>query len=87
MPCWEICKGPKIRIGKFTNGRVDHEHGTDFVLDPVWPVERGSAERVSVDFPALARDCHVGDCLLLDDGRLTLWRAIFSVQIKRSRCA
>ncbi|MDP5208130.1 pyruvate kinase [Microbulbifer sp. 2205BS26-8] len=36
------------------------------------PIERGSAERVSVDYPVLARDCRVGDCLLLDDGRLSL---------------
>ncbi|SEA13328.1 pyruvate kinase [Microbulbifer marinus] len=65
-------QGPKIRVGKFSEGRARLEKGAEFVLDPDWPVGGGNVKGVSVDYAELAEDCAVGDMLLLDDGRLRL---------------
>ncbi|MFA0812880.1 pyruvate kinase [Microbulbifer epialgicus] len=65
-------QGPKIRVGKFTDSRVRLKNGSEFILDPSRPVERGDSGGVSVDYSQLAQDCSPGDCLLLDDGRLSL---------------
>ncbi|WP_353375917.1 pyruvate kinase [Microbulbifer sp. SSSA007] len=65
-------QGPKIRVGKFGDGRVLLESGSEFVLDPNRADAGGDANGVSVDYPQLAQDCVLGDCLLLDDGRLSL---------------
>ena len=65
-------QGPKIRVGKFSEGRARLENGADFTLDPEWPEGAGDASGVSVDYAELAQDCTSGDILLLDDGRLRL---------------
>ncbi|WP_444883119.1 pyruvate kinase [Microbulbifer sp. PSTR4-B] len=65
-------QGPKIRVGKFTDGGVHLSTGAEFTLDPTWPREQGNSAGVSVDYTELAEDCRPGDTLLLDDGRLSL---------------
>ncbi|WP_444918544.1 pyruvate kinase [Microbulbifer sp. JMSA003] len=65
-------QGPKIRVGKFTDGRIYLRKGEEFILDPDWDKDSGSPEGVWVDYEALAEDCNEGDRLLLDDGRLSL---------------
>ncbi|MCW8126238.1 pyruvate kinase [Microbulbifer halophilus] len=65
-------QGPKIRVGRFSEGRAQLESGAKFVLDPDWPAGAGNVQGVSVDYAELARDCSSGDTLLLDDGRLRL---------------
>ncbi|AOS96110.1 Pyruvate kinase II [Microbulbifer aggregans] len=65
-------QGPKIRVGRFSEGRAFLERGAPFILDPAWGHEAGSALGVSVDYAELAGDCRAGDVLLLDDGRLRL---------------
>ncbi|WP_193162791.1 pyruvate kinase [Microbulbifer hainanensis] len=65
-------QGPKIRVGKFSEGRAQLERGAEFVLDPDWSAGGGNVHGVSVDYTELADDCTVGDTLLLDDGRLRL---------------
>ncbi len=65
-------QGPKIRVGRFSEGRARLEKAAGFVLDPALPAGAGNARGVSVDYAELARDCERGDILLLDDGRLRL---------------
>ena len=65
-------QGPKIRVGKFSEGRAWLEKGADFILDPELPTGGGNVQGVSVDYAELASDCAAGDILLLDDGRLRL---------------
>lgn len=63
-------QGPKIRVGKFAEGRIRLENGATFILDAQCPV--GSLERVGLDYKDLPKDVSQGDVLLLDDGRLKL---------------
>ncbi|MES2564448.1 MAG: pyruvate kinase [Pseudomonadota bacterium] len=63
-------QGPKIRIGKFAEGRVTLQAGEKFFLD----AERseGDLEGVGLDYKDLPKDVRKGDTLLLDDGRIVL---------------
>jgi len=61
-------QGPKIRIGRFRDGKVTLKAGAAFVLDA--DCELGDAERVGLDYKELPRDVSAGDVLLLDDGRI-----------------
>jgi pyruvate kinase len=63
-------QGPKIRVGKFADGKVRLENGERFILDA--NCELGNAERVGLDYKALTRDVSAGSVLLLDDGRIVL---------------
>ena len=63
-------QGPKIRIGKFRDGKVTLENGARFILDA--GCELGDAERVGLDYKELPRDVEEGDVLLLDDGKIVL---------------
>src|SRR5690606_3784152 len=66
-------QGPKIRIGRFKEGRVELLEGEPFVLDADLPLDAGTAERVGVTYKALPQDVDRGATLLLDDGRVVLW--------------
>jgi pyruvate kinase len=63
-------QGPKVRIGKFEQGRVTLRPGTSFVLDG--NAEPGNASRVGLDYKDLPRDVRGGDTLLLNDGFIVL---------------
>ncbi len=63
-------QGPKIRIGKFKEGRITLEKGQRFVLDAA--CELGDAARVGLDYKELPRDVEPGAVLLLDDGKIVL---------------
>ncbi|MGZ5174287.1 MAG: pyruvate kinase, partial [Burkholderiales bacterium] len=63
-------QGPKIRIGKFRDGRITLEGGEPFVLDA--ERELGDQEGVGLDYKNLPKDVRRGDTLLLDDGRIVL---------------
>ncbi|MBL8395305.1 MAG: pyruvate kinase [Candidatus Accumulibacter sp.] len=63
-------QGPKIRVGKFADGKVWLEKGAAFVLDA--RCEMGNGERVGLDYKDLTRDVSAGSVLLLDDGRIVL---------------
>lgn len=65
-------QGPKIRIGKFKDGRVHLQNGHRFVLDMELALDAGTAEGVGVTYKQLAQDVTAGDTLLLDDGRIAL---------------
>jgi len=63
-------QGPKIRVGKFADGRITLIEGAPFILDAQCPL--GNQERVGLDYKDLPKDVRFGDILLLDDGRLKL---------------
>lgn len=63
-------QGPKIRIGRFKEGRVELKAGQPFILTRA-PVE-GDETRVSITYKGLPEDVAPGQVLLLDDGRLRL---------------
>ncbi|HUJ01777.1 MAG TPA: pyruvate kinase [Usitatibacter sp.] len=63
-------QGPKIRVGKFREGKVSLNAGDPFVLDA--QMELGDASGVGLDYKELPRDVRAGDVLLLDDGKIVL---------------
>ena len=63
-------QGPKIRIGKFADGKVMLNDGDRFVFDN--ECEIGDEGRVGLDYKELVQDVKVGDTLLLNDGRMTM---------------
>jgi pyruvate kinase len=63
-------QGPKIRLGRFTDGPVEWRVG-ETVRISVDDVS-GTHDRVSTTYRALAADAKPGDRLLVDDGRVGL---------------
>ena len=63
-------QGPKIRIGRFADGKVSLEPGQRFVLDA--DCELGDATRVGLDYKELPQDVSRGAVLLLNDGLIKL---------------
>src|SRR5450830_457807 len=63
-------QGPKIRVGKFENGKINLENGDKFILDA--DCTMGNQERVGLDYKALPRDLKGDDVLLLNDGLIVL---------------
>ncbi len=63
-------QGPKIRVGRFENGKVTLTRDAEFILDAQCTM--GNEQRVGLDYKDLPRDVKPGDVLLLDDGRLKL---------------
>ena len=64
-------QGPKIRVGKFAEGKVHLVAGERFVLDAS-RTEPGDIKGVGLDYKELPRDVKVGDVLLLNDGLIVL---------------
>ncbi len=63
-------QGPKIRVGKFKDGKIQLKAGDPFILDAAAGI--GDPSRVGLDYKDLPRDVRAGDVLLLDDGRIVL---------------
>jgi pyruvate kinase len=64
-------QGPKIRIGKFKDGKITLKPGDKFILDAT--CELGDESRVGLDYKELVKDVARGATLLLDDGRIEMW--------------
>ena len=64
-------QGPKIRVGKFAQGKVMLQEGASFVLDASRS-EPGDINGVGLDYKELPRDVKAGDVLLLNDGLIVL---------------
>ncbi|HQQ69262.1 MAG TPA: pyruvate kinase [Alicycliphilus sp.] len=64
-------QGPKIRVGKFADGKVMLEPGAPFVLDASRTAP-GDLSGVGLDYKELPRDVKPGDVLLLNDGLIVL---------------
>ncbi|MEN9316799.1 MAG: Pyruvate kinase [Pseudomonadota bacterium] len=63
-------QGPKIRVGRFADGRVTLAEGDPFTFDI--ECEIGDRTRVGLDYRELVGDVHAGDTLLLNDGRIVM---------------
>src|SRR5262245_8655711 len=63
-------QGPKIRVGKFRDGKISLAKGQKFILDAT--CEMGDDNRVGLDYKELPRDVQEGAVLLLDDGKIVL---------------
>ncbi len=63
-------QGPKIRIGKFADGKIMLVPGDRFTFDI--GCELGDQTRVGLDYRELVNDVRAGDTLLLNDGRMTM---------------
>ena len=63
-------QGPKIRTGRFKDGKITLENGQKFILT-MEDIE-GDATRVSSTYKGLADDVRPGLELMLDDGNLVL---------------
>ena len=64
-------QGPKIRVGKFAEGKVMLLPGQKFVLDAA-RTELGDIAAVGLDYKALPREVKAGDVLLLNDGLIVI---------------
>ena len=63
-------QGPKIRVGKFENGKIMLVNGAKFILDA--DCEMGNQDIVGLDYKELPTDLKPADVLLLNDGLLVL---------------
>jgi pyruvate kinase len=64
-------QGPKIRVGRFAEGKVMLVAGQPFTLD-AQRTEPGDIGVVGLDYKELPRDVRPGDTLLLNDGLIEL---------------
>lgn len=63
-------QGPKIRIGRFEQGKIELKAGDAFVLDA--QCKLGDQTRVGLDYPSLPDEVSPNMVLLLDDGRIVM---------------
>jgi pyruvate kinase len=63
-------QGPKLRVGKFVNGKETLSVGQKFTLDD--NPKPGDSARVHLPHPEILTSVKPGDRLLIDDGRLEL---------------
>ncbi|MEM1378476.1 MAG: pyruvate kinase [Pseudomonadota bacterium] len=63
-------QGPKLRVGKFAEGKVTLQPGDHFTLDN--DETPGDASRVYLPHPEILQSVKPGHRLLIDDGRLNL---------------
>ncbi|MDH3325112.1 MAG: pyruvate kinase [Gammaproteobacteria bacterium] len=77
-------QGPKIRIEKFKNNKIELAEGDIFTLDAECPTDDGDQNRVGLAYKTLPNDVKRGDTLLLDDGRIVFW--VENVEGPRIEC-
>ncbi|MFQ5346089.1 MAG: pyruvate kinase [Mariprofundus sp.] len=65
-------QGPKIRCGKFKNGKTMLTPGQKFILDGAMSLDDGDDERVGLTYKELVTDVEPGARLLLNDGLLVM---------------
>lgn len=75
-------QGPKIRVGKFENGKIELSEGEKVVI--TMKKVLGQPGLIPSDFPELATSVKKGDKILLDDGLLEL--VVISVQGDEVQC-
>ena len=65
-------QGPKIRIERFIDGKVQLVEGAEFTIDTNLDSEAGNQQHVGVSYKALPQDVKIGNTLLIDDGRIVM---------------
>ena len=61
-------QGPKLRVGKFKNGKIDLEKGMSLRFD--LNETEGDEKRVNLPHPEIIEALNPGDHILLDDGKV-----------------
>lgn len=77
-------QGPKLRIARFTEGKIELQVGQPFTLDAGMDKNAGTQDSVGIDYEQLIQDVAPGDCLLLDDGRIEL--AVEDISGQQIKC-
>lgn len=77
-------QGPKIRIARFSNDKIQLAVGDKFALDSSLDGNAGDQHQVGIDYKELPEDSKPGDILLLDDGRVQL--EVVNVEGTRINC-
>jgi pyruvate kinase len=75
-------QGPKVRLGTFTEGRVDLPTGAPFTLQTRPTI--GDASHASISHPEYLRAARVGDEIWMDDGMIRL--TVEAVGADEARC-
>ena len=65
-------QGPKIRITRFIDSKINLKNGDKFTIDDTYPFDEGTREIVGTTYKNLSKQLKVNDILLLDDGRIEL---------------
>jgi pyruvate kinase len=65
-------QGPKIRLERFSDDRIQLRDSSTFVIDTELEAGAGDEGHVGVSYKDLPKDVKVGDTLLVDDGRIVL---------------
>jgi pyruvate kinase len=63
-------QGPKIRLGRFEHGPIDVGRGDEFTITT--RDISGDQTRCSTTYAGLPGDVHIGDTILIDDGRVRM---------------
>ncbi len=61
-------QGPKLRVGKIENNALPLEPGDEITL--VHEEVLGTREKIYMSYEGFAKDCHPGERILMDDGKL-----------------
>ena len=77
-------QGPKIRIAKFKNDKIDLTIGQAFTIDCGYDENAGTDSIVGVTYKTLHKEVNVGNELLLDDGAVVL--EVKSLDGKKIHC-
>jgi pyruvate kinase len=65
-------QGPKIRIDRFADGKVELAEGAEFTIDASLAADAGTQGSVGTTYKKLPSDVFAGDVLLLNDGQISL---------------
>ncbi len=65
-------QGPKIRIGKYKNGKTHLKPGQKYIIDGALGLDDGDDERVGLTYKELVDDVVPGARLLLNDGLIVM---------------
>ncbi len=63
-------QGPKLRVGKFADGKIDLKPGQEIILD--LDPALGDEKRVNLPHPEVINTMPVGSFILLDDGKVRM---------------
>ena len=61
-------QGPKLRVGDLENGKLQLSEGQEIIFTTYKIV--GTAEKIYVSYPNLAKDVKMGERIFLDDGKM-----------------
>ncbi len=61
-------QGPKLRVGELEDGKVELKDGNELIFTT--EKIKGTADKIYVSYPNLAKDVKIGERIFLDDGKM-----------------